>query len=215
MHGISETRDESIPGFQDPLLGFFCYLQMRLQVARWERNGVAEFQSFYLSLDEVNKRLVVFPAVHSHVNLDNACLPVEGGVCADLFETFNGGGEAADANMGEEQFGSNTPELTAGLVAVPNVLRVWSRLMRGATRSGGDKGRGAIQDETKDDQKNFIGHRGQRGGPGASLGGRAVIGAILGEGGCLVVQFALRHGGGMPCCVCASREEDRWLFPTC
>lgn len=191
-------QSDSIPGFQDPHPGVFCCLKMRLQVARRERDGVAVFQSFYLGSDEANKRLSVGRIVQSHVNLDNARVPAEGGDRANLLETLNGGGEAADANMGEEQFRSNAPELTAGLVAVPNVYWVWSRLRRGATRSAFHKGWGAIQDEAKDDQKNFIRHREERGGPGASLGGRAVNGATLGEGGCLLGQFALRHGGGMP-----------------
>lgn len=181
--------------------------RLRLQVTRRERDGVAALQSISLSSDEASKRLLI-PSllVQYHINLDHARVHAEGRVCANHLETFNGGGEAADGNMGEEQFVSNAPELTADLVAVSNVFRVWSRLRRGATRSGGHKGRGAIQDEAKDDQNNFIRHRGKPGGPGVSLGGQVVIGATIGEGGCLVGQFAIRHGGGMPCCVCASRE---------
>lgn len=103
---------------------------MRLQVARRERDGVAVFQSFYLDSDGANKRLSVGRIVQSHVNLDNARVPAEGRDRANLLGTLNEGGEAADANMGEEQFRSYAPELTAGLVAVPNAYRVWSRLRR-------------------------------------------------------------------------------------
>ena len=41
-------------------------------------------------------------------------------------ETLDGGGAVADANMGEEQLRCNPPELTGGLVAIPNVF--WVRL---------------------------------------------------------------------------------------